>query len=122
MRPIGLLPIVVSLRIALLQFFFRQLSTFCAQKVDKKASADEKSCRCLDDSGLKNAEINQTRRRIERGLAARKIGLAQTWFLPGIFFLRNGLTCPNSGIFLRPVVLGLGVGFVLFRCLEEAHR
>ncbi len=98
----------VGLRLAQLQFVFCQLPTFCAQKVGKKASAYEKSCRFLDESDLKNAEINQTRRRIERGHAARKIELAQTWFLSGIFFLRNGLTRPNSEIFLRPVLQFLG--------------
>ncbi len=83
---------------------FSPTSYFLCPKSRKKASAYEKSCRCLGGSGLRNAEINQTRRQIVWGLAARVSELAQTWFLSGIFCLRPGLTRPNSGIFLRPVL------------------
>jgi hypothetical protein len=82
---------------------YHPICNFFRQKVTKKASADEKSCRCFGQTALKTAETNQTRLPIPMGLFGPSTAVAQTWFVPGDFCLRPGLFAQNSGIFLRPI-------------------
>jgi hypothetical protein len=77
------------------------LILFVAQKVSKKASADEKSCRCFDRPVLKTAETNQTRLPVPMGLFGPSTAVAQTRFVPGDFCLRPGLFAQNSGDFSK---------------------